>query len=619
MNRVELDQILSEADEAYFNGGEPTMSDRDYDLLRDRVSKLVASTGDAAVKVGILPPPLKRINLPVPMASLNKCNDAKSLGGFLKKWNDDARFVFQEKLDGVSCLYVRRNNIVELYTRGDGTVGTNITDLIDVGVKFPKEATMGDVTVRGELIISREIFSRLFSKRYKNARNMISGQISTKTPDASILRHVDFVAYELIDSSVLQKSVVDQFAILKRYGFKVVNSTRSMSKKRVNVTTLTAHLERRKLDGEYDMDGLVLTAVEPYERSNVLENPKYSTAFKLTGETAETTVAVVEWNLSKNGKYKPRVLIEPTPLNGVTVSAVTGFNAKYVLDHGIVPGTVLTITRSGDVIPHILKVERCPDAEVVKLPENSRFKGVDLYHSEQVDPDDVLIKQMTYFFSSLGCVHCRDKTIRKFFNGGLKTVEAVIREAASVESPTLTEQVGAKVALKISASIVKKVRSCSLHELLAAMNAFGEGIGLKKIQNINLDAFDPSTPIRGLSGATVKEKIAPVWRLRVERAIAIKNIVGGGAAEMNTFAASTRRFDGLSFAFTGFRDRPLENAIVREGGSVSSAVSKNTSYLVVTDPRKQSAKTKRAYDLGVTIVTKNDLVKMMSGSMDQSS
>lgn len=614
-----LKRLKAEADQAYFNGGEPIMSDGEYDRLCARVARV--GIGEAGV--GFVPPPTNRVKLPIPMASLNKCNDVKTLSLFLKKWpTSTTRFAVQDKLDGVSCLYVYDDGSVKLYTRGDGSIGTDVTGLVDQGLVLPDAPTGERLMVRGELIVAKKIFKNLFSHQYSNARNMVSGQIVSKSPDPRILEKLDFVAYELVSfGNQTQQSVVDQHHLLKSLGFKVVHS-HVLDTVDVTRAGLAEYLTDRKLESAYDVDGLVLTATDPYVRSRVLENPKYSTAFKILGETASAVVVEVEWNMSKSGRYKPRVAIEPTRLGGVTISSVTGFNAKYVLDNAIVSGTKLTITRSGDVIPHILKVETTPGA-VVELPKNSVMRGVELYHvfdNEQDLPAEMLIKKMVYFFSSLGCVHCKDKTVGKFFAAGLKNVEAVIREAVSKKPNVLTDQVGFAVAIKISASIVEQVQNRSLHELLAALNAFGEGIGLKKIQGINLSCLDgdaePSLPIKGVSSATAREKIYPVLAARVARANAIKDIVSREKKEVpKKPKVYGDLFKGRSFAFTGFRDFRLEDAVIRNGGTLSATVSKTTSYLVFVEaPRRLgqvSTKTAKAESLGVTLIHKSDLEKMI--------
>jgi NAD-dependent DNA ligase len=595
------------ADEAYFNGDDPIMSDNEYDRLY----------GDyTSSKVGCLPPLAGRVTLPVRMASLTKHNDDKSLSLFSSKWKTVSFFNVQEKLDGVSCLYVHDDKgQVNLYTRGDGTIGTDITHLIKYGLNVPFKCD-SFLMVRGELIISKKIFKEMLEDAFKNTRNTVSGQVVAKKPNADVVKYIDFVAYEIVNMSQFQPSVEDQHQQLIRNGFKVVYN-RNVEKKLVTKSVLTNYLNRRKNKSEYDIDGLVLTVVTPYTRSDLLENPKYSVAFKIRGETAETTVVQVKWNLSKNGKYKPRIVVEPTQLSGVTISSVTGFNAKYIVDNRVVPGTKIVITRSGDVIPHIVSVEKSDEGSVT-LPENSLWNSVDLYHNQDSCPNEVVIKQMVYFFSSLKCANCKDKTITKIFNAGFKDVEAVIQACVFNNGQQLQkiDGLGDKLAAKISVSVVDNLKAASLHELLAALNAFGEGIGFKKIVSLNLTASSiDQQDIKGISKATIKEKVLPVLKASLDRVKNIKKMVDSNydtvtLQQTTTVDSRATSFCGLSgqiFVFTGFRDQRLEKVIVDHGGRVTTAVSKKTTAVVVDHNWKPSSKTVKAQSINVPLMTRKDL------------
>lgn len=623
-NKMDPKTLKYKADIAYFNSDTPIMKDEDYDALCNHF-KLSAT-------VGCSPTFGKKVELPVFMGSLTKYNTEEKLKSFLSKY-DDIEFIVEEKLDGVSCLLRVEGKRVTLYSRGNGTVGTDITHLIGCGLQLPSLSGVSALMVRGELVVSNENFAK-YRNEFKNARNMVSGQLAKHSPDSDVLKDIDFVAYEIIDpNATLQQSYAEQIDKLRLLEFKVVYH-RKFKQHKINESKLSAYLSRRKQKSKYQIDGLVISVNKPYTRSSS-DNPKYAFAFKIQGETAETVVTEVMWALSKSGKHKPRVLVEPVKLSGVVISSLTGFNARYIVDNHIVTGAKILITRRGDVIPHIVAVLETDRKIMLELPKNSTWRSVDLYHIFRDDPQDVVIKKMVYFFTSLNCLNCKDKTMLKIYNAGFTTIERVIEatveELQNPASPTLStaDGIGIKLAHKIASSIYTQVQNATYHELLAALNVFGEGIGLKKIQTIPIQSSVDdlqNSKFDGLSTYTMVNKIIPYWIDGLNRVKHIKSLVGipGSSIPDSSLPATSqgahlRRgsvqnggFGGRTFVFTGFRDSSLEKRIVELGGKVTSSVSQKTTDVIFnTLDGKHSAKLLNAKKVGCKLTSKTDFVKSL--------
>lgn len=610
-NKMDPKTLKYKADIAYFNSDTPIMKDEDYDALCNHF-KLSAT-------VGCSPTFGKKVELPVFMGSLTKYNTEEKLKSFLSKY-DDIEFIVEEKLDGVSCLLRVEGKRVTLYSRGNGTVGTDITHLIGCGLQLPSLSGVSALMVRGELVVSNENFAK-YRNEFKNARNMVSGQLVKHSPDSDVLKDIDFVAYEIIDpNATLQQSYAEQIDKLRLLEFKVVYH-RKVKQHKINESKLSAYLSRRKQKSKYQIDGLVISVNKPYTRSSS-DNPKYAFAFKIQGETAETVVTEVMWALSKSGKHKPRVLVEPVKLSGVVISSLTGFNARYIVDNHIVTGAKILITRRGDVIPHIVAVLETDRKIMLELPKNSTWRSVDLYHIFRDDPQDVVIKKMVYFFTSLNCLNCKDKTMLKIYNAGFTTIERVIEatveELQNPASPTLStaDGIGIKLAHKIASSIYTQVQNATYHELLAALNVFGEGIGLKKIQTIPIQSSVDdlqNSKFDGLSTYTMVNKIIPYWIDGLNRVKHIKSLVGIPTSQGAQMGEGLRQvFGGRTFVFTGFRDSSLEKRIVELGGKVTSSVSQKTTDVIFnTLDGKHSAKLLNAKKVGCKLTSKTDFVKSL--------
>jgi NAD-dependent DNA ligase len=596
-----LIQMKRDADEAYFNSGNPIMSDEVYDGL----CQYLENKDDQTLSIGCAPSIGNKINLPVYMGSLTKCNNDEKINNFISKSNLGNHWVIQEKLDGISCLYVP--HLDKLYTRGDGVVGTDISHLLKYGLNVPNYFKT-NYMVRGELIITRKIFKEHYASQYACIRNMVSGQVSTKTPNKDVIKHVDFVAYEVIKNKDTQLPISNQMFLLQKYNFKVVHH-RIIDQNILNSEVLSDYLNRRKNKSKYEIDGLVITSKEKYVRNNK-GDPKHSFAFKIQGETTEAVVDHIKWNLSKSGKYKPQIFINPVRLNGVTISSLTGFNAKYIVNNHIGKDAILLITRSGDVIPHIITVLK--ESWDLNLPVDSQWNSVDLYHNLNYTPSEVIIKQMVYFFSTLKCLNCKDKTIIKIYNAGFQTIESIIQ--AEIKEFEKIEGIGTLSATKLLMSIRGKIKDATVHELLAALNSFGEGIGLKKIQNIDLNN-PQNLKIKGLSEATIKEKILPIFQDQLNRVLNIKKIV----MEEDEISSSTLsqqielQFKDRVFVFSGFRDSSLEKQIFNLGGRVTTAISNKTTDLIISSNYgKSSTKLLKAKKLGINVITKSEFLLEMS-------
>ena len=645
MYKKSLIKLKAAADDAYFNSGDPIMSDEVYDGLCVALKGFAHGIGCQTR--------INRVRLPVHMGSLDKHNDQESLDKFLDNLPNDYVSV-QEKLDGVSCLYHFHNGTPHIYTRGDGSVGSNISHILKYGFNIHIENGLtqtGEIMIRGELIIPKTIFESKYASAsgagtFKNGRNMVSGLLSLKDPSADAFADVHFVAYELIipesgsgdgnryaNGSTSQlghlhtssKALRDQFNFLSLNKFRVVYN-RILDKRCIDTYSLGEYVGRRKKKSVYEMDGLVLMTVERYAR-NCAGNPSYACAFKVLNETGIARVQRVEWNLSKHGKYKPRVITNPVKLGGVDVSAFTGFNAKYIVEKGIVAGSDLLVTRSGDTIPHILEVFPGSGRPVVLPNEKAVWKSVDLYLCEstctRADKEEVEKKRLVHFLSSLKCLNCKYETVSKMFNAGFRTIEQLLE--TNVVQLAEIDGIGAVLGTKILTSLRQNITNATTHELLAAMNAFGEGIGLKKIRLLDL-----KTPaaVKGISQTTFDTKIFPVFENKLAFALRLKQTALRTSTTETALRTSTTEtvvanhrgncseqrdlFEGRVFVFTGFRDGALENRIVDLGGRVTSAISKKSTDLVVDKlGGKSSTKLVKAREQGMQIMTRMDLVNLL--------
>ena len=540
----------------------------------------------------------KKYKLPVWMGSLDKVKDEQAV---LDRWIEKfpGAVSLSDKLDGVSGLLVVNNKKISLYTRGNGREGQNISNIMQYINGIPKIET--NIIVRGELIMSKTNYEK--SGRTSPPRNVVAGLVNAKTLKTEELALVDFVAYELIEPD--NQSSSQQMNILKK-NFKVVNNKRFET---LDLDILSEYLEKQRKESEYEIDGIVVYHDQVHKRSTS-GNPDSGFAYKtLTDlDTAIVTVINVEWNLSKDGVYKPTVIFEPTVLNGAELKRATGFNGKFIKDNKIGEGSKLNIVRSGDVIPYIYEV--VSPSENVVFPEHYKWSEteVDILCTELYNPE-VELKQLIRFFQKIETRGFSIATITKLFNEGYTTVKEIV----DITEDELLEIDGIKIksAQNIRKAIDSKINNIDLVTLMVASNKFGSGFGDKRfaliLKNIAVvaDRYIPTEEeIIDIEGFQVKtaerfvERLGEFWDFVDENELtykyeAVPEPTGG-------------RYTGQVFIFTGFRNKALEEQIKEEGGVISGSITSKVTTVIAKDPEEKSGKLKKARALNIPIVSVED-------------
>jgi NAD-dependent DNA ligase len=390
--------FLKLANQYYYGTKTPIISDTVYDKIEDilkerspknKIWKEIRTAVDGE---------REKVKLPFWMGSMDKIKPGKDQ---IEKWSIKfpGNYIVSEKLDGISCLMTIEigggdEHVIKLYTRGDGSVGQDITSLLK-HIKYPKKKIQqlkkdvdGDYfAFRGELIITRSKFQEKYKDTKTDPRSMIAGLINSKYAEPDELKDIDLVIYEVVFPGEMQPS--KQFDYIRDFGFKTPK-TEIMKVKQLTEEDLTKILPKWKYESNYEIDGLIVTQDKPQTR-NTEGNPGYSRAFKMDLDEQRGIGEVEEilWEVSRHGKIIPRIKIKPLKIEGITIQKATAFNAKYVVENKLGPGAVVNIIRSGDVIPYIESVvEEAPEGP--SMP-NMKYKwhpgGYDIYIDEDEESD----------------------------------------------------------------------------------------------------------------------------------------------------------------------------------------------------------------------------------------
>lgn len=359
---LSLLELLDELNNLYYNEGESPLSDECYDELvnlmcddfhevKQYISKNVGHSVNTTDSTG------QEVSLPFYMGSMNKMKKEKEIKLWCSKYSSQnasqdtpIKYVASAKLDGISALY----HDGRLYSRGNGSQGRDITFLIPY-INLNNNKTR-QVTLRGELIINKKTFIEKYSKEYANARNLVCGIMNRKYDKKyeTFYNDIEFIIYDIYDDTLSPEM---KFNILRKQSYNYVTHWNLDGD--INMDILNTLLVKWKKQYNYEIDGIIISHNNIYKLKEN-ENPKYSIAYKnndICVSQEEGVVDKVIWNISKDNYIKPKIkLIEPIVCDTSKIEYVTGFNAKYIIENGIMHGSKLLIGLSGNVIPHIFKV-----------------------------------------------------------------------------------------------------------------------------------------------------------------------------------------------------------------------------------------------------------------------
>lgn len=629
----EIVELIQTANHLYYNKGAPLVEDQIFDVVKDYLAEL--QPGHPVLSnIGATVGTSNKVVLPFYMGSLDKIkNDEKVFTNWKTKYVGD--YVVSDKLDGNSGLLVLKNSEVKLYTRGDGIEGQEISHLLP----FLKNAssltftTLGkkanNVAVRGELIISKDDFETIKHKG-ANARNTVAGLLNAKIPDMEIAKRTVFVSYEVISPILTPK---DQMHYLKTLGVECVWN-QNIKNQQLTLDRLSNTLIERRQSSPYEIDGIVVSHNEVYER--LKQNPEHSFAFKsvITMEKAEVTVTKVEWNMSKDGIFVPIVHFTPVALDGVIITKAHGFNGKFIKENVIAPGAVIIIMRSGAVIPYIVEIIK--KAAKPQMPEADYIwskTGVDILVDKTAlsdsNNDELKLKNVEYFFDKVDVPGLSGGIIKRVFDKGFKSVGSIIgitrEQLLSVEG--FKDKLATKVHNAIQDKFSDKGANIDLFLLMDASNILGRGIGSKKVKlicdaipNIVNERHIPSvqelTAIKGVEGKTAElfvKNLPLLYKFFDDNGLFFgprkskKTTVDNDHHVTSSSPTAALRVVGKSFVFSGVRDKAVEEFIIENGGTVNTSVSSKTSIVVVKDLNSDSSKVTKAKSLNIPVMTLEDL------------
>lgn len=606
---------IREANEAY-RLGNPIMSDPEYDALVDQLAH-EDPTHELLQEVGyIADDDNRKEKLPFPMMSMNKVKTQDEVEKWIEKHGlQNEEFILTPKFDGCSlCVHESKK---QAWTRGDGTYGQRSHEHFKAMKDNPIKESL---FTYGEAIMPRARFEEKYAEDEENPRNTVAGimnkpDVTEKTSD------VDYVRYGI----VLENADITDWFKTKKEIIEYLNERQDneVNWEVVNKSRLTAEILKEiftEWSKKYELDGIIIE-VNNLKRQEELGrerngNPVFARAYKGDfEEVKETAVTGINWQISKKGLVKPVIQIEPTRLDGATVTNVTGNNAKFMLDNKIGIGTKMTVKRSGMVIPKVVEILDATgfDIDQVKAAIGVDVKWndnrVELMTTEETNEQKVMF--LTSFFKILGVDNVSEGTCQMLFDAGFDTVKKIL--SASQSDFEKIDRFGERKAEIVFTEIQSKMKDVELSKLQHASGCF-ENLGSKKLVLLEhlygkeTISISDITSIEGFSDISAQAYLDGVVKYSK-----FVNDLDGLVFIKKTQAvvATSNAMEGLTFVFTGVRRPDLEDKIVLAGGKIASGVSKNMTHLVMKEKGSGSSKEKKAEELGKEIITVEELEIML--------
>jgi NAD-dependent DNA ligase len=611
----QLKEQIIKANDAY-RLGNPIISDKEYDLLIDELSLL--SPGDELLsKVGhVVSDESRKSRLPVEMASMNKIKSMEDIDDWcrLKSISKSELVIITPKYDGLSLCVDETSN--KAWTRGDGVYGQKSNSHYKfIGNHLGTSLHNGTYLIKfdftwGEVMMSKKTFTEKYSEEFANPRNLVAGLLNSKEP-SEILRDTVYIKYgaqSIYDFST-KREILDE--LNANQNIKVPYHICRISE--LTEELLISLFKQYSVD--YEIDGLIIE-INSLKLQNILgretssNNPVWARAFKHPSfeQSAETEIIGISWNISKQGLLKPTLHINPVKLDGVTVSNVTGNNARFVKDMGLGVGAKVVVKRSGMVIPIIADVLQTvefiqPTIEGVELDWNEN--GIELI--TLTETDDQKLKKNISFFEILEADNVSEGVITQLWDAGYKTISDILNLTTS--DLEKIDRFGKRKAKIVYDSIQKSVTNVQLSKLQHATGIF-KGLGSKKL--VLLEDFttkptiDQVMVIEGFAEISAKSYIDSYD----EFFDFIKDLPITISQKVEVVKTGTD-LEGKQFVFTGVRRKDLEEVIESRGGKIGGSVSKNTTHLVMKAIGSGSSKEKKAIELGVEVITVEQLEDLL--------
>ena len=629
----------------YYNNSNSIISDYEYDMLFDELKSLEDSTG-----FYLSNSPTHSVGYPVnskfdkvvhnkPLLSLDKTQDINEFIKFCSK----SEVLLMHKLDGLTIhLTYDNGELIQAVTRGDGETGDDITTNAKYFSNIPLTVSnKNKFTVIGEAIIDKVTFDNINktlddTDKFKNPRNLASGTV--KQLDTKIIsqRNIKFICWNANDLSI-DGTMLSGLNTAKDLGFDIVTNYIPIDNLSESIPSIINTL--RNNTNNIPIDGIVavyndISFGESLGKTSHHFNNGF--AFKFYDEEEDTILRDIEWSMGKTGELCPVAIFDPVIIDGTTVTRASLHNVSIIEELQLGINDTIRVYKANQIIPQIrCSIEKSNNIQIPTTCPicNERTKIV-----ENTD------KNKTVKILTCTNDNCKGKLLGKL-------THFVSKSAMNIDG--LSEATIDKlIALKILNNFTDIYNVYNHKDVLYTIEGFGE-VSINKLLN-SIENSKHTTLDRMLNalsiptvGKNVAKTLADYINNEVDRVFELGTTdlttINGIGTEMNnaihkwfgdeiniktlksllafcTFRKpdtnTNTKFHNINFVVTGkvlkYPNRSaLESVILHNGGTLQSAVTSNTNYLINNDINSNSSKNKKAKELNIPIITEDEFIQLL--------
>ena len=606
MNVDELVSKLEQYNQAY-RLGKPLVSDAEYDGLVEQLRELDPNH-----------PYLQRVEPekftgrtevrhPVPMLSTEKAYTLEQLQRFVERVEKEARaigvqdvqFRMTPKLDGLAG----RDDGEVFASRGNGLVGYEISSAFEKGVVAEGGRGQG----LGEIVVVQSYFEQYLSDKFEHPRNMVVGIISSDTLNED--------ARQALENKMVRFVPYNQLEDWQGSGEELLQQIETIG-------------ESLKDKTPYPLDGLVVEVVDERVRAHMgatAHHYRWQIAVKRKGETAETVVEEIHWQVGRTGNVTPVMAVTPINLSGATIRRVTAHNAGMVSKLGIGPGARIEVIRSGEVIPKLEQVIEPSDR--VELPlrcpacDHELHRKGDFLRCGNPHCPAQIEQRISHWFRVLGSADWFGiKTIQKLVGNGYDTLEKIY----TMETETFVELgFGPVQSRNLSEALtVSRTKAVEDWRFLAALGIPDLGVGdsrrllehvvLADLVNVKAQTIAGISGFGEITSESIAQGIAEIKETLLHMLDLGFNLVRTPLASEK--GAIESPVAGKNLVFTGKMQGGSREAMQAQarllGANVQSAVSGTTDFLICGE-NVGAAKLGKASQLGVETLSESEYNRLI--------
>ena len=642
----------------YYDDDNPEISDFEYDMLMVELRNLEKEYPDLMSKEsltqkvgGHVKEGFEKVTHEVPLQSLQDVFSLEDVEDFDIRMHqkakesgiDDIKYVVETKIDGLSAALEYKDGIlVRGATRGNGLVGEDVTENLKTVKTIPHELKEKiNITVRGEVFISKKDFDEMNQERqendeelFANARNAAAGSLRQLDSKITAKRPLDIYIFNVqkIEGKEFN-SHYEELEYLEKLGFNV-NPVRIPCKNIEEVKAAIQKIGDMREDLTFGIDGAVVKIDNLKFREilgSTVKVPRWAVAYKYPPETKETILKDIVCQVGRTGVITPMAILEPVKVAGSTISKTTLHNEDFIKEKDLKIGDIVVIQKAGDVIPEIARVvkeKRTGNEKDFEMPrvcpvcgaEAVREEGEAAIRCTGIECPAKLFRNLVHFVSreAMNIDGLGENIIQQLLDRHLIENIADIYSLSFDDIASLKKN-GKKFAQNLIDSI-NNSKSNDLYRLITALGIRHVGGNASKLlakkyktlQALTEAKFEELQEMNDI-GEVMAGSIVEFFAQEQTKDLLKRLEDAGVNMEAVQDESTDNRFEGKTFVLTGslekFTRKDAEDLIEKFGGKTSGSVSKKTDYVLAGEDA--GSKLTKAQSLGVTIISEEKFEELM--------